>query len=310
MNDRTINRLALVVPTKDRPEDLRKLLASLRRQTRMPDQIIVVDGSEQVIVPVIAEFPELTVDYARVYPPSLAKQRNAGMARLREDITLAGYLDDDIVLERDAVDSMLEFWESCSSEYGGAAFNIVNNPLPGRLGIKQFFGIDHRDPGRVLASGFPSTICSVQSDLETDWLYGGATIWRREVIVRFPYDEWFVGTGFMEDIDYSFCVRSSYRLGVVAGARLAHYSRPVRTDRQGLLGTWQIINRMYFVRKFHSRGLSVGAAWWASIGLVMLNLGIGLLRLDENYMRRALGNIAGIRHELLGKRPQLGGYLK
>lgn len=304
------HKLALVVPTKDRPDDLRKLLMSVSAQTRIPDQIIVVDGSEHVVDAVLGEFPKLKVDYVRVFPPSLAKQRNAGMARLRGEITLAGYLDDDIVLEPEAVECMLGFWDACSPEYGGAAFNIVNKPLPGRLGLKQIFGIDHREPGRVLASGFPSSICSVQSDLDTDWLYGGATVWRRDVIARFPYDEWFVGTGFMEDIDYSFNVRSSYRLRVVAAARLAHFSRPVRSDRQRLLGTWQVVNRMYFVRKYRNRGASLAAAWWACAGLLILNLGLGLLRKDGDHARRALGNLVGIVSELAGRKTRLGGHLK
>ena len=37
-------KLAYVVPTKDRPDDLRKLLESLAAQTRAPDQIVIVDG--------------------------------------------------------------------------------------------------------------------------------------------------------------------------------------------------------------------------------------------------------------------------
>src|SRR5438045_4134033 len=100
----SMNKLAFVVPTKDRPHDLRRMLASLNAQTRMPEQIIVVDGSKPDVQHVTAEFPALSIDYIRVYPPSLAAQRNAGMQRLRNDITLAGYLDDDVVLEADAVE--------------------------------------------------------------------------------------------------------------------------------------------------------------------------------------------------------------
>ena len=307
----TVNhRLAVVIPTKDRPDDLRKLLASLKGQSRRPDQLIVVDGSEPDISHVVAEFRELPVEYVRVFPPSLAKQRNAGMASLASDITLAGYLDDDIVLESDSVEEMMRFWETCGPEYGGLAFNIVNNPSPGGVGLKQLLGIDHRIPGKVLASGFPSTIYGVESDLETDWLYGGATIWRREVISRYPYDEWYVGTGFMEDIDYSYGVRGTYRLGVVAAARLAHYSRPVRLDRQMLLGFWQIANRMYFVRKYRDRGLKPSAAWFSSLSLALLNFGAGVLRRDRAYLHRFAGNIRGMMFEVAGKRVQIGGHLK
>ena len=305
-----MHRIALVIPTKDRPADLRTMLASLAIQTYLPQQIVVVDGSNPPIEQVIAEFPNLSVDYVRVFPPSLAKQRNAGMARLGPDISLAGYLDDDVVLEPSALENMMLFWESADPETGGAAFNIVNNPMPGLTSIKRFFFIDHPIPGLMLPSGFPSTICNLSRNIDTEWLYGGATVWRRTVIENFPYDEWFVGTGFMEDVDYSYNVRSKFKLKIVADARLAHYSRPVRNDRQKLLGTWQVINRMYFVRKYSDRGMSLPAAWWASLGLLLLNAGLSVARLDYRYLNRAIGNAMGICSELLGRHPQLGGHLK
>jgi glycosyltransferase involved in cell wall biosynthesis len=305
-----MNRIAFVVPTKDRPDDLRKMLVSLAQQTRRPDQVVVVDGSDPDVRRVVDEAHSLDVEYVREFPPSLARQRNAGMARLRGDITLAGYLDDDIVLEPEAVQRMLEFWEKAGPDVGGAAFTITNNPPPGALNLKQFFAIDHAQPGRVLRSGFASTITPQQVDVEVEWLYGGATVWRRAVIERFPYDEWFIGTGFMEDIDFSYTVRAHYRLFVVSQARLAHYSRPVRTDRQRLLGKWQVVNRMHVVRKHRARGLSSAAAWRASAGLFLLNLAAGIVRRRRDPLNRAFGNAAGMLSELLGRREQLGGHLK
>jgi hypothetical protein len=205
---------------------------------------------------------------------------------------------------------MVAFWESAQPSVGGAAFNIVNNPVPNALRLKELFGIDGRRPGAVLPSGFPTTIPRQAQRIETDWLFGGATVWRREVIDSFPYDEWFMGTGFMEDIDYSFNVRSRYTLALVAEARLVHYSPPVRPDRQFLLGLWQVVNRMYFVRKYRHRGMSIARAWWASFGLVLLNSAMAIRRRNWGYWNRARGNLAGIASVLLGREAQIGGYLK
>jgi GT2 family glycosyltransferase len=286
------------------------MLASLAAQTRLPDQVIVVDGSEPPVRDVVDASRNLPTVYVREFPPSLARQRNAGMSRVDPGMTLAGYLDDDIVLERDAVQRMLEFWEGAKPDVGGAAFNITNNPQPGALVVKQLLGIDDARAGRMLRSGFPSTIPPQSVDLETDWLYGGATVWRREVIQAYPYDEWFIGTGFMEDVDFSFNVRERHRLFVVSGARLTHYSRPVRADRQYLLGKWQVVNRMHVVRKYRARGLSLAAAWYSNAGLFLLNLAAAMFRANRSYWNRARGNIAGILAELLGRREQVGGHLK
>ena len=122
--------LAYVVPTMNRPEDLGKLLRSLERQTRKPEQIIVVDGSDEdkTVDGLVAQFDSLPLEYVRVFPPSLARQRNAGMAKLRDDIEVAGYLDDDLILDDDATERMAAFWEAAAPDTGGAAFNITNQP--------------------------------------------------------------------------------------------------------------------------------------------------------------------------------------
>lgn len=301
--------LAFVIPTKDRGEDLRRMLASLVAQTRLPDQVIVVDGGGTAVSWCRAEFAALQIDYVRLLPPSLSAQRNAGMAMLHPEITHAGYLDDDVVLEFDAVCEMASFWGAAGLDVGGAAFNVVNGslssePVP-RRGLGWAGG-----SGRVAPSGFVHELSEVRENLETDWLCGGATVWRRQVIEKYSYDNWFQGTGFMEDVDFSFGVRERYRLFVVAAARLAHYTQPVRADRQRLFGKWQVVNRMYIVRKYRHRGLSLRKAWSTSFMLLAANIIRGVALRRRSLWDRGLGNMAGIVSELCGKSEQIGGFLK
>ena len=307
-----MQKMAFVVPTKDRPADLRVLLNSVKRQTLKPTQLIVVDGSNPDIRFVVDEFPELNIDYVRVFPPSLSEQRNVGMQHLRGDITLAGYLDDDIELESNAIEEMLAFWERSPADLGGAAFNITNTPKPNvvKVMFRQWLGLDCIQPGKVLPSGFTSTLDWQQSDIKPDWLCGGATVWRREIVNQYSFDEWFQGTGYLEDLDFSFNVRGKYRLALVERARIFNHSPPVRADSQYLLGEWQIINRMYLVRKYRARGLSVPRAWLASIVLLVMHLAQALIRFDRACWDRARGNTVGIWLELLGKKQQIGGFLK
>lgn len=305
-----MHKLALVVPTKDRPADLGKLLSSLVTQEQLPNQLIIVDGSNPDIRHVIDRFPGLKVDYVRVYPPSLSQQRNAGMQRINPDITLAGYLDDDIVLEPGAIRAMLAFWSTADADVGGAAFNITNAARPNWIRLKSLLLVDADQPGQMLSSGYPGTIGFQKNDIETDWLYGGATVWRREIVDHYAYDEWFLGTGFMEDVDFSFTVRRDHRLKVIAAARLAHYSHPIKLGRENLLGRWQITNRMYFVRKHRARGLSLAAAWIANAGTTLLNFGMALIHRRRSHWLRTLGNLHGIFSELSGNRSAVGGHLK
>ena len=302
--------LAVVIPTKDRGEDLRRMLASLVAQIRFPDQVIVVDGGGVAVSWCEAEFPELHIDYVRLLPPSLSAQRNAGMAMLRPEITHAGYLDDDVVLERDAVLEMAVFWRAADENVGGAAFNVVNVTLSRDSVPYRRVGAVGDGLGKVAPSGLVHELGEVRENLETDWLCGGATVWRREVIESYSYDNWFQGTGFMEDVDYSYGVRERYRLFVVATARVAHFTQPVRADRQWLFGKWQVVNRMHIVRKYRHRGLSPYKAWSASFMLLAANIIRGIVRRQRSLWDRGLGNLAGIGSELRGKSEQIGGFLK
>jgi glycosyltransferase involved in cell wall biosynthesis len=304
------HKIAFVVPTKDREKDLRSMLSSLACQTRIPDQIIVVDGSEPDINFVVKEFDNLPIEYVREYPPSLSKQRNAGIAKLKKEITLAGYLDDDLELEPNAVENMLVFWEESGTEYGGAAFSITNVAEPSYTKFKQLFGLDATKRGKVLPTGWVSMLGNVKQNTDVDWLCGGVTIWRREIVDKYPYDEWFQGTGFMEDVDFSFNVRGKYKLALIADAKVAHYQHPILPSRYVLFGKWQITNRMYFVRKYRDRGLSLYQAWISNFSIMFLNIFIGIVRFERNRLRCAIGNLIGIGITLIKKDKQIGGYLK
>ncbi len=308
------HRLAFVVPTiandKGRPQDLRRLLGSIRTQSVSPEQIIIVDASKEPLEQIVRhdEFSDLKIDYARVYPPSLSKQRNAGMQRLDPTITLAGYLDDDLVLESGALEAMLDYWEDAPPDLGGVSFNIVNTRLPRGMFLKSLFLTDSTKRGIVLRSGYQASLWPVTKTLYVQWLCGGATIWRRGVIERFQYDEWFDGTGYLEDVDYSYRVGKKYKLAIVGHARAQHFSLPIRKEINYILGKWQIINRMYFVKK--NRELSVPLCYWAFIGQIVVNVGKALVNLDSGVFARVLGNIMGMRSLLTGRLEKIGGIYK
>lgn len=305
-----MHKIAFVIPTKDRPIDLRRMLESLVKQERKPEQIIIVDGSKPSIKNVVDDFKKLNIDYITIYPPSLAKQRNAGMALLKKDITLAGYLDDDVVLEKDAIKNMLIFWDNAKPNTGGAVFNIINTQPAKWTRIKSILFLDSPTPGRLLMSGCTSILGNQKKNIVVDWLCGGATVWKREVVNKYKYDEWFKGTGYLEDVDFSFNVKNEYELYLVSNAKLAHYSRPVKAEKYFVLGKWQIFNRMYIVKKYRHRGLSITKAWVATLGLIFLNLAIGLTKQDKNAINKGLGNICGAYKQFMGKEEQLIEHLK
>lgn len=291
------HKIAFIIPTRNRHELLSRLLYSIQAQTVKPNQVIVVDGSDQSIEPKIKQSLSSSISYVRVYPPSLTKQRNAGLKALNDDVTLVGYLDDDIILEKDAVEAMLRFWEHCSEDVGGTSFNITNNPTernPVEKIIKKLFCIDNGKGGAVLCSGYNTLLSPVLKDTYTEWLCGGATVWRRQVIEDFKYDEWFAGWAFIEDVDFSFRVAQKYRLVVLFDARVQHNPPPYNPKKRYSFGKMNVIYRYYFINK--QANFSTPLFYLATTGEILLHIIGGLFKLRLDAIRLGFGYAAGLFH--------------
>jgi len=293
------NKIAYIVPTKDRPDDLRKLLASFQSQTVKPDQIIVVDGSDEEISRVLDEFSGLKADYVRVHPPGLTRQRNAGKKILKPDIALVGYLDDDIVLENDANEQMLRYFSSAIPKIGGASFNITNNPITPLNRFTKLFFINDGRKGIVLPSGFNVLLSPVEDDTFVEWLSGGATVWRREIINTYDYDEHFGGYGHFDDLDFSYRVGQEYKMMVLKNAKVAHYVRPVKTERSCAFAAMDVAFRFYFVEK-HKGYFSKSKCLWATLGLIGSHLLYGLIKGNRADILRVKGYLIGLYKVLTG----------
>lgn len=293
MDKQPLSRIAYIIPTKDRPDDLRKLLISLQNQTVKADQIIIVDGGDKDIKNIVDDFPGLGTNYLRVRPPGLTRQRNAGKMAVKEDVSLVGYLDDDIVMENNANEIMLNFFQDASADHAGASFNIVNNiENRGHL-FKRVFLIDSRRKGTVLTSGMHTILHPVEKDTFVQWLSGGATVWRRQIIDSYNYDENYRGYGHFDDLDFSFRVNTRYKLKVLRDARVWHYIAYPKTNKKFDFAVSDAINRFYFVRKFPDR-MKISHFFWATFGMIMMCFGLGIKHRDKGHFLRALGYIAGL----------------
>jgi GT2 family glycosyltransferase len=290
-------KLTFVIATKDRPEELRRMWRSLCRQTCPPDEVVVVDAGAGPSPLEGFDPAAFAVTHIRAERPSAAGQRNAGLDAVSPDVDLVGFLDDDAVLEEDAVEEMLRFWEGEDGAVGGAAFNMINHP-PLRaarwksLTFVERAGIYGRKPGVVLRSGFQTMIGTVAETMPTAWLPSGAVVWRREVLRRLKFDEWFSDYGYLEDLDFSYRAGKSFILKVVAGARYSHHPQASSRLDPYCFGRKEVANRLYFVRK--NPELSAGLCRLTLCLRMLMSLADGILRGERNELRRAWGNLVSL----------------
>lgn len=97
-DDPSTERLSVVIPTRDRPDDLQRCLASFKEQSSAPHEIIVVDNApsdERTRGVALAA----GVRYVREDRRGLDQARNTGVMAARG--TIVAFCDDDVALHPD-----------------------------------------------------------------------------------------------------------------------------------------------------------------------------------------------------------------
>lgn len=288
-----MHSISLIVATKDRPDDLRKLFGSLRQQTQAPAEIVVVDASASPVESITHEFPELTIRYLQHRPPSAAAQRNAGIRECDPNSTLIGFADDDTTFEPNAFANMLRFWEQAAPDILGAAFNIRNYPARGREVLKrgwlaQRLGLYSPNPGTVSKSGWQTVSGEVAETCFAEWLPSTATIFRRKAFQEKAFDEFFQSYSYLEDLDFSYAIGRMGRLAIVADAGFSHFPSPGGRVSSRQFGRFEVRNRLYFVRKHRLSLVRCYAGIAVRLGM---SLGSALASWNADPLLRALGNV-------------------
>ena len=158
------------------------------------------------------------------------------------------------------------------------------------------FGIDNKIPGKVLSSGFVSTELPLTKNLYSEWLCGGATIWKREILENYSFDEWYAGWAYHEDVDFSYRVSKKFDLVVTVGSNVWHNPPPYNNSKKYSLGKMMVVNRYHFVKK--NPEFSVFPFYWSTSGQILLNVLKSLWDLDCGGINEARGNISGLYHIL------------
>lgn len=289
--------VACVIATKDRPELLRRLLWSLKAQSYKPVQIVIVDSSKNSDEKITQEFLDLPVKYMIHQPPSGTAQRNAGVEAVDQGIEFVGIVDDDAVLEANALEAMMNFWEEANEDVGGASFNLLNHPqtyasvLKSRA-ITEKLGFYSKNNGKVLSSGFHTLIGTVKRTTWVQWLPSTFVIWRKRVFDDYKFDEWFSGYSYLEDLDFSYRVGKEYKLAIVADARFYHYPAPGGRGSGYRFGIREVLNRVYFVRKYEE--LSRLKCYLALKVRMLISISMFIKERKFSFLQRTAGNVVGI----------------
>lgn len=285
--------IAILVPTKDRPHKLQALLESLAQQTAPCGRIIIIDGGESVRDTVMCFADRLPVEHHLCHPPGQIRQRNMGIALLDDRTPLVGTLDDDIVLLPTALENLIRFWNTLDPATAGVSLNIVNLPAEKHSWVTGILGLTGPEQGRVLRSGRNTPILSVPADLRTQWLCGGATVWKQDILRTFSNRERYAQWAMAEDLLFSYPIGKLYPLYVCAGAHVRHehvfdHKIPMKHRYYGRTETlW----RFAFVESHEE--LSRPFFLWMQMATLLGRLLKGVVSLETRHFQFALGQAEG-----------------
>ena len=265
--------ISIIIPTLNRPEDLLKAVNSLCTQTRLPDELIIVDQSHDKlsIIPVkkiMRKYFAIKLVYihdSKIAGLVEAKQRGV----LNAEGDLICFLEDDVILEKKYL-NQIELGFTKNLNMIGCS-GIITNPPKNNFLYKTFFKIFHlgiyKDKRVCLSENF----FGYQNKLiPSKMLSGGVSAWRQNVFEIIPFD---IKNGFhmYEDIDFSTRVAYDFpgQLFINPNARLAHYFSPINRDLSGVRERRKITECCIYYKKRKNWQGSTFPFFWLLFGMFL-----------------------------------------
>jgi GT2 family glycosyltransferase len=285
--------ISVIVCTRNRAKDIANLLESLCSQSRLPDELIIVDASDNRDTKDLLKQRRDQVPFDLVYKntaPGLTRQRNIGINFSRGNYIF--FFDDDTIVEDEFVETVYKsFSEFEKFNVAGIMGRIANIPVPKKSRewmFKKIFLLSDFGKGKVKLSGLPSirideVLCFVES------LPGGCTAYKREVFDDYRFDEKLKGYAYLEDVDFSYRVGKKYCLLYQPKARLSHFPSTYLLADSKKLRKMFVQHHTYLFKKNMPKDIPHYLGYWISIvGSLLYN---GFIQKD---MRACMGIIEGL----------------
>lgn len=282
-------RISIIIPTKDRPYKIKRLLNQLYNNKFFFNEILVVDSSnvdnKRKLIFIIKQ-TELNIKLINSIA-SISVQRNKGLKNMKKSNKFFMFLDDDIVFKKNSFVEMKKFIKKNEKLYIGYGFNLISKIDYGflesikRNKIIEKFGIYNTKIGKIVPSGWQTKINNVKQNQEVEWLSTQAVIYKNKK-KKLYFDNFFKGYSYLEDLDYSYRMSNFGNLIVVKKAMYYHNNNIERKSFS--FGQKEFINRYYFIKKnkIYTRYFFLG-------GVVKI-----FLNLSKLQLLKVLGNISGL----------------
>ena len=227
-------RFSIVIPTKNRPEELKKIFASIMIQTKLPDQIVIIDQSSRDKI--IKNELKAVLENKKIELNYLCNNKIKGLVEAKFyslnfcKYEIISFFDDDIVLKPDYIEKVDFAFEKYPKIIG--ANGVILN-IPKKNFIQRFFfKITHKG---IFSDNRYEVISSINNKkpqpLLVNTLSGGLSSWRKEVFKKVSFD---INNHFhsYEDKEFSIRINKNYPNGmyIIPEAKLNHFHSEINRE--------------------------------------------------------------------------------
>lgn len=252
--------VSAVIATANRADVFNKTLISLFCQSIVPQQIIVVDASDNDETYLLCKQNYPIIQWIKAKIKGAATQRNEGIDLVQTEFVF--FMDDDIVFEEGCIEKL---WAAINNtnDTGGINAMITNQQYhaPGSL-TKFMYRLMH---GKKLHSYAGMCIGPAWNLLPEDsdhlpaiqpveWLNTTCTMYRKAALPIPAFSTHFTGYSLMEDVCLSLEVAKKWKLLNARTARIFHDSQPGTHKKNDFeLAKMELVNRYYVMSKILGR---------------------------------------------------------
>jgi GT2 family glycosyltransferase len=284
---KNVMSVAVVIPTKNRPDDLDEVIAGVLGQTITPTQVIIVDqsGGDESEVRTKGRFAAApaevrdSIELCYIHDVAIngaSAARNRALKKIRADIVL--FFDDDVVLENNFVEETLCAYREYPDATGVSGI-IVNYSPPSPLfhcWTRLFArGPFHDDRQPIY---WHSNKLDRQPPLRVSRFGGGLMSFRMTAIAGTVFDENLSGACEGEDVDFCMHLPSPAVLLIAPKARLIHKQTPVARSSQHWLYLHARTNWYLYRRNWNFGIKNRLCLLWLNVGYCAVTAAVSLYR--------------------------------
>ncbi len=267
--------VSVIIPTKNRPDDLELTLRSLVTQTVAAEELIIVDQSEdgeskgRAYRTLMNGSARIRLHY--IHDTGItggAAARNHAMAVASSDIWL--FLDDDVILEPNFVEELIAAYRTNPKAIGVSGI-VTNYPHPAlefqlwsSLFVRGPFH-DDRQPVYWNAEKLRNA-----GPLRVSRMGGGLMSFRADAVRDLRFDENLSGVSDGEDVDFCSRLPEGSLFIIVPKARLVHKLSPAGRSRQHWLNRHARSNHFLYRKNWEGRNSNWLYFAWLNAGYYLV----------------------------------------